>query len=297
MFVLGRFMKLFVCCLMFIVAFSGQFCLAKDTKDSNKIIIIKGFQAPHAISNNQNQIYVSNGGIYDNKIKKESGYISKLDRLGKIIEQKFIDNLNNPMGIAISNNIIYIADIDSIKAFSLASKKQILNIQIKGAMSLCDIVVNGDVLFVSDSKAGLIYSVDIKKKSYHVLVAIESSLGHPNGMALFNKFLYVATSDSTRFGTTLKGSVFRIDLESQSVYLISSYKHDLYGLESTPNGIIVGGYDSNDKRARFYQVTNDSKIYEIDLGLDLQNVSLFAYDNNALWIPDSKLNKIFKVMP
>lgn len=292
-------MKLLVFCFIFVAGLLPHFCMAKDskTKDSNKIITIKGFQSPHAVTSNQNQIYISNGGIYDNKIKKDSGYISKLDRQGKILEQKFIDNLNNPVGIAISNNVIYIADIDTIKGFNLATKKQILSIQIKGAMSLCDVVINGDLLFVSDSKAGLIYSVDIKKKSYHVLVAIESSLGHPNGMALFNNFLYVATSDSTRFGTTLKGSVFRIDLESQSVYLISSYKQDLFGLEGTANGIIVGGYDSTDKKARFYQITSDSKIYEIDLGLDLQNVSLFTYDNSALWIPDSKLNKIFKVMP
>lgn len=301
---LGLFMNL-VCllcrkgaifCIMFYLLEIITLCYAKDSSKDSKTLTIKSLQAPQAALSHGTNIYISNAGIYQNGIRTENGFITKIDKKGKILESKFIDNLGYPSGLGIIDNVLYIADIDSIKGFSLGSKKQVFSLQIKGAMFLCDVVVRGSEIFVSDSKAGLIYIVDVKKKTYHTFVAIESSLGHPNGLELRDNFLYVVTSDSTRFDT-LSGNVFRIDLESKSVYLISSYKNSLYGVEITSNGLLVGGYDSDEKRARFYKITNDSKIYEIDLNVKLESVGLFTYDLNALYIPDYKLNAVLKLTP
>ncbi|MWV62863.1 hypothetical protein DCO58_01910 [Helicobacter saguini] len=276
---------------IFIFLFSS-FLFAKDSN----MVSISGLQGPQAVVSNANNIYVSNAGIYKNNIKKESGFISRLDGKGKIVELKFIDNLDYPKGIAVLNNVLYVVDINTLKGFNLSTKKQVLNMQIKGANALSDIATSNDTLYVSDSKAGVIYAVDIKKKNYHVFIAIESSLGQPNGIGINGNFLYVGTSDSTRF-ETLKGNVFRIDLESKSVYLTSSYNSNIYGLEITKQGIIMlSGYDSNGD-VRFYSITGDSKIFEVDLNIKLKSALYFTYSNDALWIPDSKQNRVFKVMP
>lgn len=278
-----------------IYIFIFLFCSFVYAKDSN-IISISGLQSPQAVATSGANVYVSNAGIYKNNIKKDSGFISRLDSKGRIIDLKFIDNLDYPKGIVVSNNILYVVDIDTIKGFNLATKKQVLNMQIKGAHSLSDIAASNDTLYVSDSKAGVIYAVDVKKKNYHIFIAIESSLGYPNGIALNDNFLYVGTSDSTRF-ETLKGNVFRIDIESKSVYLTSSYGSNIYGLEITKQGIIMlSGYDSNGD-IRFYSITNDSKIFEVDLNVKLKSALFFVYSDGALWIPDSKQDKVFKVMP
>lgn len=266
-------------------------CFAKD---SNKIVEISGFQNPQAIAIAGANVYVSNAGIYKDSVKKESGFISKLDKSGKIIDLKFIDHLDYPQGLVIINNVIYIADNDTIKGFNVITKKQVLNMQIKGATSLSDIATRDNILYVSDSKAGVIYFVDINKKSYHIFVAIESSLGNPNGVAISGDFLYVSTGNSTRFGT-LKGNAFRIDLETKSVYLTSSYQNSLYGIENTRQGIMIGSFDNN--VVKFYKMTNDSKIFEIDLGVKLKSAMFFIYDSKSLWIPDTKQNKVFKIMP
>ena len=79
-------------------------------------------------------VFVGNVGKKLESLNKDNdGFISKLDKSGKIIEKKFLSNLNAPKGMNTINGVLYVVDIDTLKGFDLKSKKEVLNLSIKGA--------------------------------------------------------------------------------------------------------------------------------------------------------------------
>ena len=96
----------------------------------------KIFELPEsAIYDKKNDVlYVSN--ITDHPFKKDgTGYISKIGLDGTVIEKKWIKSLNAPKGMTISNDKLYIADVDELVEVDIASKK--ITNKYKGYGSVC----------------------------------------------------------------------------------------------------------------------------------------------------------------
>lgn len=130
----------------------------------NNTLSIDGFVSPQAIVATSNNVFVSNMGNNTDLTKNGNGFVSKLDKNGVVIDMQFISNLNSPSEMEIFDNILYIIDINRIKAFNIATKKQILNLPINSANKLSDIAINDySHLFVADGEAGLILLIDLKK--------------------------------------------------------------------------------------------------------------------------------------
>src|SRR4051794_362025 len=117
--------------------------------------IINGFEAPESVLKTGDKIFVSNiGGEQPNPAAKDSnGFISELSADGKIIQQKFQKGmLNGPKGLAVINNVVYVADIDRVVGFNMNSGEQVFEINIPGATFLNDLCDAGDdMLAVSES--------------------------------------------------------------------------------------------------------------------------------------------------
>ena len=67
---------------------------------------VSGFSMPESIvaSPNSKFIYISNVNA------KESGYISRLTKDGKVDSYKWIEGLNNPAGLALFEEKLYVGD-------------------------------------------------------------------------------------------------------------------------------------------------------------------------------------------
>ncbi len=262
--------------------------------DTNQTTIIEGFKTPQSIAATNLNIFVSN--IVENyqSAKNGTGFISKLDRMGKIIDMQFIGNLNAPYSMTIIDNIIYVTDIDSIKAFNLMTKKQVLNFPISGVNSLSDIIqLDNNTLLVSDKETGLILLVNLKKKNYHTFVAIENSLGNINNIAIDDRFLYATTFNKQRNIS----SILRINLETKEVNVIKEFNENINGIVITKNGgIIISSCGKDNKEGKLYKITKNAKVYEIDLEEELQGPAKFYLDGFVLWIPNSFNNKIYKII-
>ena len=64
-------------------------------------------------------VFVGNVGEKLEPLNKDNdGFISKLDKSGKIIEKKFLSNLNAPKGMNTINGVLYVVDIDTLKGFN-----------------------------------------------------------------------------------------------------------------------------------------------------------------------------------
>lgn len=91
-----------------------------------------------------------------------NGFISKMDKSGKIIELKWIEGgLSAPKGMGISGNSLFIADINTLVEANIETGEIINRIEMEGTHDFNDITVSEDgVVYVSGSSSGVIYKLE-----------------------------------------------------------------------------------------------------------------------------------------
>jgi hypothetical protein len=165
-----------------------------------------------------------------------------------------------PKGMAVAAGVLYVADIDKVRKFELASGKPLGAIRIEGATFLNDVAVDrSGNLYVSDSglttgfaPSGSDAIYRIGKDELVTAVAKDLSLGRPNGLYAAADGLWVVT-----FGS---GELFKLDQNGQRSQLQKLPKGSLDGIVS------AGGH-------QFVSSWEASAIYRIDVGGPVEVVS------------------------
>ncbi|MEO1448519.1 MAG: hypothetical protein AAFV07_03270, partial [Bacteroidota bacterium] len=144
-----------------------------------------GLASPESVIGDGTHYYVSNVGPKLEPFEKDGdGFIMKLDAEGQVVAEKFIEGLDAPKGSAIVNGKFYVADIDKVKIFDLATGEAAGEIDFsgKGTSFLNDIAVkSNDEIFVSATDINRIYLIKLSDNSVE---AIESTPNYqkPNGL-------------------------------------------------------------------------------------------------------------------
>lgn len=263
---------------------------------------------PNRLVADKSFLYISNVANVYSDSKRGDGFISKLDKTGKIIESRFIDNLDYPQNMTILHNTLYVIDSDRIKGFNLRTRKQVFNLRINGELHLGDVIAWGDnTLLVSDKQTGIILIVDVKKKSYHTFIAIPSSLGSPHLLASYGDTLYVTTSNA-------QGRILQIDVKTKNISYLSNLSGKFYDMAFTENGgILVGKVENTQEATRnrdeedwqsyttntqsgLYKITPEGKVFKIDLEEEMKNFSYFIVDSQTLWLLDSQNANLLQII-
>ncbi|MDX5418927.1 MAG: gluconolaconase [Hymenobacteraceae bacterium] len=106
----------------------------------------------------RNVLYVSNINQISKSRKDGDGFISRLSPNGDIEQLYWVSGLNNPKGMALQNNVLYVADIDEIVAIATQTGSILSRHKVDKAQSLNDVTVdNAGNVYVSDSDKGAIY--------------------------------------------------------------------------------------------------------------------------------------------
>lgn len=105
-------------------------------------------------------LYVS--CVNQNPWKKDgNGFISKMDKNGKIVDLKWAEGLNGPKGLGISNNSLFVADIDALVEIDLKTGQIKNKIELQGKPDLNDVAVGPDgSVYVSGSGTNVIYKLE-----------------------------------------------------------------------------------------------------------------------------------------
>jgi hypothetical protein len=192
---------------------------------------IDGFEAPESVLKTSDKIFVSNiGGAQPNPMAKDSnGYISELSADGKIIQQKFQKAiLNGPKGLAVLNNIVYVADIDRVVGFNINSGAQVFELNIPEASFLNDLCAGGNnMLAVSESMSGKIYLINITNKTYNFTGTVAGA----NGVTYDTKTkqLFACGMGAQMNGT---GKLYVKDINSKDTVFTE--------LQNSPTGVFDG---------------------------------------------------------
>ncbi len=129
--------------------------------------------------------------------KDDNGYISVLSPEGKVLNEKFIAGgqngvtLNAPKGSAIVGDVLYVADIDTVRMFDRKTGKPRGEVAIPGGTFANDVYAFEGKVYVTDSglkqgakdfepsEADAVYAIE---KGKLVTLVKSKDLGHPNGV-------------------------------------------------------------------------------------------------------------------
>lgn len=131
-----------------------------------------------------------NGGPND---QDNNGFITKLDRDGKIVKLKFIEGgqngvtLHAPKGLAIIDRTLYVTDIDTVRAFDLASGKPAAALDLRDLHVdfLTGLATDGlGVLYIADSGSDTIFRVNVREGGRATVFIHDKRLAGPYGLAV-----------------------------------------------------------------------------------------------------------------
>ena len=213
-------------------------------------IVIKdiGLATPESIQHEpQSDTYLVSNINGDPLAKDDNGFIAKLSPDGTVIALKWIDGaspdveLNAPKGIGFSAGKLFVADIDVIRTFDLATGKPLAQIKVPGSTFLNDVAVGPDGnVYVSDTglkagKAGLepnkkdaIYKVSADGKLSTLIKG--EQLGLPNGLFADATGLSVAT---------WQGKLYRVSFDGKQETISTAPGAQLDGILHTADGQVL----------------------------------------------------------
>jgi hypothetical protein len=184
-----------------------------------------------------------------------NGFISKLSPDGKVANLKWIEGgknkvtLNAPKGLALLGDVLYVADIDTVRMFDRKTGNPQGEVKVPGATFLNDVAVTSDGhIIVSDMamKAGAkgfestgtdaVYQIDKAKKVS--TIARSKELGNPNGVYVVGDKIWVVA-----FGS---GELYALDAKGKRSGVQKLPKGSLDGIVALQGGdLLVSSWDAS----------------------------------------------------
>lgn len=223
-------------------------------------------------------LYVAN--VNDNPWEKDgNGFISRMDMNGKILDLKWVEDLNGPKGMGILAGKLYVADINAVVEIDIEKATITNRYELEGTPTLNDITVLDGRLFVSGSDSNKVFEL----KEGVLEVILDGELGRPNGLFAEEDRLLMITSNSSQ--------LLSIDMKSmQSQVLVDSLGHG--------DGIVPvgnGDYLASSWRGEVFYISADwERMQLLDTrALEINAADIeFVIDQQLLLVPTFFDNRV-----
>lgn len=195
---------------------------------------VTDLQSPHSFLGDPSgkEYFISNvNGEPD--ARDNNGFITKLDAEGKVVNLKFVQGggevtLHAPKGMALVNHTLYVADLETLRAFDQKTGRPVLTLslapQSKASsassgkpVSLVDVAWDGQrFLYISDSTNNSIYRVDLDQQYAVSLLVHDDRLAGPSGLAVHPRSGHIIAVSWE------KGKILEITQEGALTELVSN---------------------------------------------------------------------------
>jgi sugar lactone lactonase YvrE len=179
--------------------------------EAPKVVKIDGFQTPESVLwDQESDVYLIsniNGTPFD---KDDNGFIARVSPGpdAAIAEPAWIDGknekvtLNAPKGMALVGDLLYVADIDTVRMFDRKTGEPKGEVAIKGATFLNDVAAGADSIYVTDTALDKDFKPAASQGVWEIRggkakqVAKGADLGGPNGVLVQGDEVWVVTFGS-----------------------------------------------------------------------------------------------------
>jgi len=124
-----------------------------------QVWISTGFDRPEGVAVYKDTLLISNISG-EGAAKDGVGWISRVSMDGEMLEEKWVEGLNAPKGMAVRGNILFVADIDAYHTINADTGERLNTYEIEGAGFMNDVTVWNTDVFASDSSGASIYQLD-----------------------------------------------------------------------------------------------------------------------------------------
>jgi len=229
-------------------------------------------------------IYISNYDGYRPSGGRNLQSISRLDLSQKIVDPHWLKGLNNPMGMAVDGETLWIVEPNALVQIKTDNTEQIVRHVYKKAVSLNDITIDeqGNI-FVSDFQASQIFQVSPDRGSLQEWLD-SGQVVRPNGIEIVRGQLIVGCNGDS--------SVKSIDLKTKKITQRSRFSEGLIdGIEADDKGHIWISHN----QGRLYRITADGVITKMldstNKGIPMANFLIIPH-KNLIVIPTFIDNRI-----
>lgn len=212
------------------------------------------------------------------------GTIATIATDGTLINNKFVSGLNDPKGIAITKDKIYVSDVTELVEADLATGKILKKYTLDSIKFLNDVAIDNEGnIYVSDTRTSEIYK--LSTNGDFSLWLADKALDNPNGLLIQNDVMYVASWGSQPKG----GRVSKINMATKSVDSISGIIGNLDGIRPYDNNRLVIS-DWNSGNIHLIDTKgNTEQVLQVG-----QSVGDIAYikEKNLLLLPMNKQSRL-----
>lgn len=227
---------------------------------------------------NNDVFYVSCMGTSPTASHDGDGYIAKVGPNGKIIKNRWVTGIDEPTGLALVGDILYVANLDQLVSINTKTA-EIIEIQnIENTTFLNDVASkpNGDVL-IAESDLDALF---IKSGDEISLLFQDDELGGLNGI--------FCGEDRTLLTGSGSGKLY--SLENDTLTVLADSMNGADGVEKYYDGYFISSW----KGHLFYLDKNGKKTKILDTEADKLNAADIDVieDQNLIIVPTFFANKL-----
>ena len=131
-----------------------------DLPTLEQVWVTAGLSDPEGVATDGDILFISNVAGEGNAKDGEGG-ISRLSLDGAVLDEKWIDGLNAPKGMAVRDGKLFVSDFDAYHVIDIASATIENTYPVEGAGFLNDITVWQGGVYLSDSGSARIFQIDV----------------------------------------------------------------------------------------------------------------------------------------
>lgn len=265
--------------------------------------VLSGFDHPESVLIANQSLFISDmGKEHSSNIK--DGNLYKFDLFGNLDRDFTLkDKLVSPMGMAETNDIIYVADVNKVLGFSSFSGAKIVEYDLSGwnATFLNDIaIVENRYLLVTATTLKKIFNIDLKTNKIKE-ITFDLLGSAPNGIAYDAKksLVYIAANKEHNLGDYGNGMVFTFSIYGKenrsSLVEQQSMGKFIDGISIGKNTLIVSDWYDRENGSKLYYLNKRSLNLISEFSLGTGGLADFSYDSksNLLVTPDFINGKIY----
>jgi sugar lactone lactonase YvrE len=244
----------------------------------------KSFKIPESIVIDavRDCFYVSNYDGYTPSNNKGIQSVSKVTLDGKGLNLKWASGLNNPTGMIISGDRLFVVERRNLVEIDLDSGQIVKRYPVPQPVFLNDVAADSSGnLYISDSNKHVIYRFSDGVIAEWIK---DEAIKNPNGLHVLGKRLIV--------GNNGDNCVKAIHLESKKIVTITNLGPGIIdGIQSDTQGnLFVSHWEG-----KIYRISPEGEVEKLlDISVPKTNIADFAYfeDRGLIVIPTFTCNKV-----